>query len=190
MTAVLFSCFRLKGANHMKEGRISLLLFLTGIASLMLVSCQNLVGRTASSDQAETSSSVASSATSGSVSAVLSASSSETVNYSSYSGSWVQKGVTSIDVSGGVTLTIKIDQSNTATGQISALTANAGRVDTAGFSGKVENGELSAHFEDSFENSGTIHLQIQDCEITEYVELDNRPQGMSLNTNPIRLLKQ
>ena len=120
---------------------------------------------------------------------VSSAVSPDNEDYSIFTGSWSINGISDIAADGGVALTIAIDSSNNASGTMTVCTPNAGRIDTANFSGAIKNGALSVFYEDSFGNQGTFHFEFQEGKIIEYSEPAGAITGLSFNKDPITLLK-
>lgn len=120
---------------------------------------------------------------------VSSAVSSDNEDYSTFTGSWSINGISDITADGGIGLTITIDSSNNASGTMTVCTPNAGRIDTADFSGAIKNGALSVSYEDSFGNQGAFHFEFQEEKIIEYSEPTGAITGLSFNQSPITLLK-
>lgn len=160
---------------------------------LLLASCGKISSNVSNSSSSELSSSLVESSNTSSNTSTSSTSSlvsSTQLDYSTYTGQWIQKGVSDINKSGGTFITLTVDKIGKASGEITDSTANAGRIDTADFSGTIENASMTTNYTDSWGNSGTVTLQFQNGLIDFNATVKGTQQGMILSPDILHMIRK
>lgn len=85
------------------------------------------------------------------------------VDYSIYTGDWVQEKLLIQDVKYGTTVELNVDEKGYVKGYVCSVTENLTRIAQVDIQGQIENNKLSYDFdEDGWEHSGNIEIEFKE----------------------------